>query len=223
MQRPLTPRKAKGPPVGSPRGAHDEPALLSPQRRIARLRQQRREQRPITRERRQRDGLPRRARGQLHRARLALALHLHPRAPVLQPVHARAGDEPEQHVRAAVLVLRVGRLDAELVRVRPCGAARRALVVREPGEEPVVCAVLVVDLQRHEQTSAEGDRGQDCAAAEGGYTDADALHRVAMYMGARYGVCASRDGNSWLTIKPKPAWKYGLCLQGSQREAMVTD
>jgi len=90
-------------------------------------------------------------------------------------VHAWARDEPEEDVGAAVLVLRVGRLDAELVRVRPGRAARRALVVREPREEPVVRAVLVVDLERHEQTSPERDRGENRAAPESGYADADAL------------------------------------------------
>jgi len=94
-------------------------------------------------------------------------------------VYARAGDELEEDVGASVLVLRVRRLDAELVRVCPGGATRRALVVREPREEPVVRAVLVVDLERHEQTSAEGDRGQNRAASEGGYADADALQCVA--------------------------------------------
>jgi len=69
-------------------------------------------------------------------------------------MYPRASDESEEHVGAAVLVLRVRRLDAELMRVRPDGAARRALVVREPGEEPVVCPVFVIDLERHEQASA---------------------------------------------------------------------
>ena len=90
-------------------------------------------------------------------------------------MYARASDEPEEDVSAPVLVLRVRRLDAELVRVCPGGATRRALVVREPREEPVVRAVLVVNLERHEQTSAESDRGQNRAASEGSYADANAL------------------------------------------------
>jgi hypothetical protein len=73
----LAPREAKRAPLGAPRGVHDEAALLPAQRRIARLRQKRREQRAVARQRRQRDGLPRRAGRHLHRARLALALHLH--------------------------------------------------------------------------------------------------------------------------------------------------
>jgi hypothetical protein len=104
--------------------------------------------------------------------------YLHPRSAVFEPMHARARDELKKHVGATVFMLRVGRLDAELVRVRPSGTTRRALVVREPGEEPVVCAVPVADLERHEQTPAERDRGEDCAAAESGYTDADALRCV---------------------------------------------
>jgi hypothetical protein len=54
------------------------------------------------------------------------------------------------------------------------------LVVGEPREEPVVSAVLVVDFERHEETSAERDRGKDRAATEGGYTDAHALFVVAV-------------------------------------------
>jgi hypothetical protein len=76
--------------------------------------------------------------------------------------------------------LRVCRLDAKLVRVCPGWTTRRALVVREPREEPVVSAVLVVDFERHEETSAERDRGKDRAATEGGYTDAHALFVVAV-------------------------------------------
>ena len=90
-------------------------------------------------------------------------------------MYARPSDESKEHVGASVFVLRVGCLDAELVRVCPGGAARRALVVREPGEEPVVCAVLVVDLERHEQASAESDRGEDGTAAKDGDAHADAL------------------------------------------------
>ena len=76
VQRPLAPREAKGPPVGAPGGVYDETALLSAQRRVSCLRKQRREQRAVARERRERDGLPRLARCHLHCARLALALHL---------------------------------------------------------------------------------------------------------------------------------------------------
>jgi hypothetical protein len=77
-------------------------------------------------------------------------------------------------------MLRVCRLDAKLVRVCPGRTTRRALVVREPGEEPVVSAVLVVDFERHEETSAERDRGKDRSATEGGYADADALFVAAV-------------------------------------------
>ena len=77
-------------------------------------------------------------------------------------------------------MLRVRRLDAELVRVCPGRTTRRALVVREPGEEPVVGAVLVVDFERHEEASAERDRGKDRAATEGGYPDAHALFVAAV-------------------------------------------
>jgi hypothetical protein len=63
--------------------------------------------------------------------------------------------------------------------VCPGGTTRRALLMREPGEEPVVRAVPVVDLERHEQTSAECDRGENRAAAEGGYADPYTLHCVA--------------------------------------------
>ena len=94
-------------------------------------------------------------------------------------MYARASDELEEDVGVSVLVLRIRRLDAELVRVCPGGATCRTLVVREPGEEPVVRAVLVVDLERHEQTSAQGDRGQNRATSESGYADADALQCVA--------------------------------------------
>lgn len=132
--------------------------------------------------------------------------HLHPRAAVLEPVHAGARDEPEEHIGTAVLMLRVRCLEAELVRVRPGGAAHRALLVREPGEEPVVRAVPVVDLERHEQAAAEGDRGEDRTATEGRYANADALQSVR--------VVGGEMGTAGLTIKPKPAWKYGLCLVG---------
>ncbi len=63
-------------PIGAPRGVHDEAPLLPTQCGIAGLREQRGEQRAVARERRQRDRLPRRAGRHLHRARLALALHL---------------------------------------------------------------------------------------------------------------------------------------------------
>ena len=77
---PLAPRLAKGAPLGAPRGMNDETAFLSAQRRISRLREQRREQRSVARERRERNGFPRRARNHLHSARLALAFHLSPHA-----------------------------------------------------------------------------------------------------------------------------------------------
>jgi hypothetical protein len=91
-------------------------------------------------------------------------------------VHAWTSNESEKHVGASVLVLCVGRLDAELVGMGPGGSASRALVVREPGKEPVVGTVLVVDLERHEQPSAEGNRGEDGTTAEDGDADADALY-----------------------------------------------
>jgi len=72
--------------------------------------------------------------------------YLHPGAAVFKPVHAWTSDELEEDVGAAIFVLGVRRLNAELVRVRPRGTTRRALLVREPREEPVVRAVLVVDL-----------------------------------------------------------------------------
>ena len=72
-------------------------------------------------------------------------------------------------------MLRVCRLDAKLVRVCPGWTTRRALVVREPREEPVVGAILVVDFKRHEETSAERDRGKDRAATKGGYANPHAL------------------------------------------------
>ena len=77
-------------------------------------------------------------------------------------------------------MLRVCRLDAELVRVCPGWTARRALVVREPREKPVVGAVLVVDFEGHEETPAERDRGKDRAATEGSYADAHALFVAAV-------------------------------------------
>jgi hypothetical protein len=75
-------------------------------------------------------------------------------------VHAGPGDEAEAHVGAAVAALRIGGLDAELMRVGPGGPTGGALVMREPGEEPGVRAVLVVDLERDEQASAEHNGGQ---------------------------------------------------------------
>ena len=74
--------------------------------------------------------------------------YLSPGAAVCKPVHAWSSDEIEEDVRvgAAVFVLGVRRLDAELVRVRTSETTRRALLVREPREEPVVRAVPVVDL-----------------------------------------------------------------------------
>lgn len=51
----------------------------------------------------------------------------------------------EEDVGAAVLVLSVRRLDAELVRMRPGGTVT-ALLVREPYEELVVRAVPVIDF-----------------------------------------------------------------------------
>jgi hypothetical protein len=104
--------------------------------------------------------------------------YLHPRAAVFKPVNARASDESEQYVGTTVFVLCVSGLDAELVRVCPGGSARRTLVVGEPGEEPVVGAVLVVDLERHEQPSAKGDRGEDGTATEDGDADAESLRCV---------------------------------------------
>jgi hypothetical protein len=106
---------------------------------------------------------------------------LHPRAAVLEPVCARTSDEAEEHIGTAVLVLRVRRLDAELVRMCPGRTTRRALMVREPREEPVVRAVLVVDFKCDEKTSAEGDRGKDRTATEGGYADSDALFMWGWY------------------------------------------
>jgi hypothetical protein len=64
--------------------------------------------------------------------------------------------------------------------VCPGWTTRRALVVREPREEPVVGAVLVVDFECHEETSAERDRGKDRATTEGGYADAHALFVAAV-------------------------------------------
>ncbi len=122
-------------------------------------------------------------------------------------MYAGPCDEAEAHVGAAVAALRVGGLDAELVRVGPGGAAGGALVVREPGEEPGVRAVLVVDLERDEQASAEGDGGKHRGAAEHGDANSDTLcFRRSMRMLVLSG--------QLLTIKPKPAWKYGLCLAG---------
>jgi hypothetical protein len=117
-------------------------------------------------------------------------------------VHAWTSNESEKHIGTSVLVLCVGSLDAELVRMCPGGSAGRALVVREPGEEPVVGAVLVVDLERHEQPSAEGNRGEDGTTAEDGDADADALHCGGSIMGSVGSGAVCR-----LTIKPKPAWK----------------
>jgi hypothetical protein len=77
-------------------------------------------------------------------------------------------------------MLRVCRLDAKLVRVCPGRTTRRALVVREPREEPVVSAVLV-DFECHEETSAERDQGKDCAMTEGGYAHA---HAHALFVAA---------------------------------------
>lgn len=77
-------------------------------------------------------------------------------------------------------MLRICRLDAKLVRVCPGWTTRRALVVREPSEEPVVSTVLVVDFECHEETSAKRDRGKDRAATEGGYADAHALFVAAV-------------------------------------------
>ena len=137
---------------------------------------------------------------------------MHPGAAVFKPVHAWTSDELEEDVRAAVLVLRVRRLDAELVRVRPDGTARRALVMREPGEEPVVRAVPVVDFECHEQTSAECDRGENRATAEDRYADADALHCATRdtYVRALIEGVSVVEGNvgiDFVTIKPNPAWK----------------
>lgn len=106
--------------------------------------------------------------------------NLHPCAAVLEPMYARTSNEPEKHIGTTVLVLRERRLDAKLVRMCPGRATRRALMVREPREEPVVRAVLVVDFKCHEQTSAEGDRGKHRAATEGGYSDANALFIAAV-------------------------------------------
>jgi hypothetical protein len=75
---------------------------------------------------------------------------LHPRSAVFKPVYAWTSDESKKYVGTTIFVLCVSGLDAELVRVCPGRSARRTLVVREPGEEPVVGAVLVVDLERHE-------------------------------------------------------------------------
>ncbi len=84
-------------------------------------------------------------------------------------------NESKKHIGTTVFMLRVCRLDTKLVRMCPSWTTRRALMVREPREEPVICAVLVVDLECHEETSAERDRGKDRAATEDGYADADAL------------------------------------------------
>ena len=115
-------------------------------------------------------------------------------------MHARTGNEPEEHIGTTVLVLCVRRLNAKLVRMCPGRATRRALVVREPCEEPVVRAVLVVDLERHEQTSAEGDRSQNCAASEGSYADADALQCIATVRAVE-----GEMGYGLVAIRPKPA------------------
>ena len=195
VQWPPTAGQSKRAPVSAPRCMYDKPTLLSAHCCIARLRQQRREQRAVARERRQRDGLPRRARRHLHCACFAFALHLctllvsflrgggergegtylHPCAAVLQPVYTWPRDEAETYVRAAVAALCVGGLDAQLVRVGPGGSAGSALVVREPGEEPCVRAVLVIDLERDEQASAERDGGEHRGAAEHGDTNSDTL------------------------------------------------
>jgi hypothetical protein len=71
-------------------------------------------------------------------------------------------DEAEAFVCAAIIALRVGGLDAQLVRMGPGGSAGGALVVREPG----VRAVLVVDLERDEQSSAERDGGEQRGASK---------------------------------------------------------
>ena len=115
-------------------------------------------------------------------------------------MEAGPGDEAEAYVGAAVAALRVGGLDAKLVRVGPGGPAGGALVVREPGEEPGVRAVLVVDLERDEQASAERNGGEHCGAAEYGQADADTL----CFRESMRSLILSRQV---LTIKPKPAWK----------------
>lgn len=102
--------------------------------------------------------------------------HLHPCAAVLEPVYAWSSHETEIYVCAAVVALCVGGLDAELVRVGPGGPAGGTLVAREPSEEPGVCAVLVVDLERDEQASAERDGGKQRSAAEHGDANSDALY-----------------------------------------------
>ena len=101
--------------------------------------------------------------------------NLHPCATVLQPVYTWPRDEAETYVRAAVAALGVGGLDAELVRVRPGGSAGGALVVRKPGKEPCVRAVLVIDLERDEQASAERDGGEHRGTTEHGDTNSDTL------------------------------------------------
>ena len=85
-------------------------------------------------------------------------------------------DESKEHIGTPVLVLRVGSLDAKLVRMCPEWATRRALMVCEPCEEPIVRAVLVIDFKCDEETSAERDRGKDRAATEGSYADTHALY-----------------------------------------------
>jgi hypothetical protein len=102
--------------------------------------------------------------------------YLHPCAAVLEPVYAWSRHETEVYVCTAVVALCVGGLDAELVRVGPGGPAGGTLVVREPGEEPGVRAVLIVDLERDKQASAERDGGKQRSAAENGDANSDALY-----------------------------------------------
>jgi hypothetical protein len=72
--------------------------------------------------------------------------HPNPGAAVFELVHAWTSDEPEEDVGAAIFVLGARHLDAELVRVRPGGTTRRALLLRMLHEEPVVRAVPLVDF-----------------------------------------------------------------------------
>ena len=74
--RALAARRAERPPLRAPRSVHDEPALLLAQREVARFLEHRGERAAVARERSERHRLPRRARREVQRLRVALALDL---------------------------------------------------------------------------------------------------------------------------------------------------
>ncbi len=88
--------------------------------------------------------------------------------------------------------------------------------MREPSEEPGVRAILVVDLERDEQTSAERDGGENRGAAKHGDANSDTL----CFLQSVCMVGSCRD--DWSPLSQSLLGSTGYTWQGSEQEEVIT-